>query len=141
MIPVLPLTAEQFSPYGIVFRFDHSDPKPFQVCLTEENATGWRIAMMKVTTRELRAVSCHPNTMETFEPIQGYCLIVVAESQKPEELTAFVLDAPVCINKGVWHCVIALSDCAIVKVVENSTVESKTIELPRTVRVGMTAEA
>ena len=138
MISVFPLTEENFFFFFIVFRFDHSDTKPFQVSLTEENADGWRVAMMKVTTRELRAISCHPNTRETFEPIQGFCLVVVAESQKPEELKAFVLDAPVCIDKGIWHCVIALSDYAIVKVVENSTVDSKMIELPRTVRVCMT---
>ncbi|KYZ76547.1 hypothetical protein AXX12_08945 [Anaerosporomusa subterranea] len=140
MILIQPLLEEHFSRFGVIFRLNRSDPQPFQVQVTEETPVGWRVAMMKVSARVIQKISCHPNTMETFEPVQGVCLLVVAEPQKPHELAAFVLDAPVCINKGVWHCVITLSDYAIVKVTENSTVDSMTVELEGTLRAGLRAE-
>lgn len=126
------LTPAVFSAYGTVLNFNSTDQTLFQVQMVEDESVGWQIAVMKVVNRTLSQVSCHPTTLETFEPLSGVCILVVAAPQTPQQLTAFILDAPVCINKGVWHCLLTLSEQALVKVTENKIVTSETKLLPVT---------
>ena len=50
---------------------------------------------------------------------------VAIELKHPHEIHAFLLDTPVCLYKGVWHEVIALSQEALYKITENREVSSQ----------------
>ena len=53
--------------------------------------------------------------------------------RQPEEFQAFLLDKPVCLNKGVWHQVLTPAGKASIKITENLEVESEYWELPQPV--------
>ena len=71
--------------------------------------------------------------METFEPLAGVTVLLVAEHETPEEYRAFVLDKPVCLKKGVWHQVLSLTPEASVKITENKDVYSEFYDLSQEV--------
>ena len=70
----------------------------------------------------------HPFSKESFEPLKGITVLLVAEHETPEEYQAFVLDKPVCLKKGIWHQVLALTPEAQVKITENLEVASEFYE-------------
>lgn len=80
-------------------------------------------------------MECHPTSLESFEPLSGLTVLVVAEHDKPDEYEAFILDKPVCLYKGVWHQVLALTDEAQVKIAENLDVSSKFYDLEKPISV------
>lgn len=132
------LNQNDFAKYGRILDFNPEDQDPFQVVVLESGGYGWRIAMMKVANLPVARVSCHPNTMEAFEPVSGVCGILVGSYDKPSELEAFILDRAVCIDKSVWHAVFSLSGQAIVRVTETAEVYSETIELSDKLCIGLT---
>ena len=80
---------------------------------------------------ECKRITVEPLTREAFAPFGK--LIEFSEHPEDErfevlireEVHAFPLDAPVCLNKGVWHEVIALSGEALYKITENCEVSSE----------------
>lgn len=119
------ITKESFKPYGTVIEFSEnpSDPR-FEVVIVEENHP-WRLAMFRVVEKDFDTLECHTMSLESFEPVSGTGLLIVAEHDKPEQYEAFLLDKPVCLNKGVWHQMITLSQETIVKIAENLEVSSE----------------
>lgn len=130
-----------FAQYGTIIDFSPDSPEVFQVKVVEKGNTGWRIAVQKVTSKSITRLSCHPNTMETFEPLQGVAVLVVAEHDNPQKIEAFLLDKPVCINRSVWHNLITLSNYALVKITENERVESEMYELASEFKIALTASS
>lgn len=121
------LEADQFAPYGMVIQTTANDV-PFDIKL-KEIASGWRIAILEITNRTTKQLHCHPDSLEVFELVDGSVILLVASAEKPDDVEAFLLDKPVCVNKGVWHSTIALSEKATVKIIENLVVSKKTHDI------------
>lgn len=119
------ISKETFSRYGHVIEYDSSKKENFQVILNESGAVGWRIATMKIDAKSINRIARHPNTMESFEPLSGVTLIIVAPPENVDNFEVFLLDQPVCVYKNVWHATVCLSEHSIVKICENAKVESE----------------
>lgn len=120
---------EEFQKYGKVLEFSsaHSD-EPFEIIVTEDKEP-WRLAVFRYRNKRIQRLECHPTSLESFEPLKGITVLVVAENHAPSEYEAFILDKPVCLNKGIWHQVLSLTDEAQVKIAENLEVSSEFFEL------------
>ena len=129
IIPLNHLSASGFGAYGRLIEYHENTTENFQVSVVEEGLVGWRVAMMKVMQQPIAKIACHPNTMETFAPVEGVCGILVGQYKTPSKLEAFLLDRAVCIQPSVWHAVFSLSKYAIVRVTENAAVQSETMDL------------
>jgi ureidoglycolate hydrolase len=121
--PIEPLTAEAMEPLGYLIQYPGGEG--FQPICSETDAVGWQIAANRITNRSVDRLACHPNTMESFEPVSGVAVIVLATPDAPDQWRAFVLDRPICIRKGVWHATLTLSGEAVVKIVENVNVDAQ----------------
>ena len=122
------LNAEHFAPYGMIIPTSNAKDVSFDIKL-KENASGWRIAILEITNRTTKQLHCHPDSLEVFEVISGSAVLLVATAENPDNVEAFLLDKPVCVNKGVWHSTIALSEKATVKITENSSVSKNTHDI------------
>ena len=113
-----------FAPFGKLIRVA---PEPeddrFEVVIEEPEAP-WRVAVFRVRQHAAARLEAHPSSMETFEPVGGTGVLLVAAPDAPGDVRAFLLDTPVCLRKGIWHEVIALSAEALYKITENACVDS-----------------
>lgn len=128
---------ENFGKYGKVLEFSEEWREPFEILITEEEEP-WRLAVFRYRNKSIKRMECHPASLESFEPLKGVTVLVVAEQERPEEYEAFFLDKPVCLYKGVWHQVLAVTDEAQVKIAENLEVNSEFYDLETeiSVRIG-----
>lgn len=117
------ITQESFAPFGTVLEFPENYEDNFYIVDTEEEDP-WRIAVFRFSNKEIKVIEHHPGSKESFEPLKGCTVLLVAEHETPEAYRAFILDKPVCLEKGVWHQVLALTPEAEVKITENLQVES-----------------
>lgn len=117
------ITRENFSSFGTVIEFPKENKDNFLIIDTE-NKEPWRIAVFRYSNKEIKKIECHPTSKESFEPLKGVTVLLVAEHSDPEDYHAFILDKPVCLDKGIWHQVLALTPEAEVKITENLEVES-----------------
>lgn len=125
---------ETFLPYGEVLEFPAGIEETFCIITTEEKEP-WRLAVFRYTNKEIQRMECHPKSRESFEPLHGLTVLVVATHENPEEYEAFILDKPVCLKKGIWHQVLALTEEAQVKIVENLEVQSEFYDLEKAIHV------
>ena len=125
---------ETFLPYGDVLEFPAGIEETFCIITTEEKEP-WRLAVFRYTNKEIQRMECHPTSRESFEPLHGLTVLVVATHENPEEYEAFILDKPVCLKKGIWHQVLALTEEAQVKIVENLEVQSEFYDLEKAIHV------
>ena len=125
---------ETFLPYGEVLEFPAGIEETFCIITTEEKEP-WRLAVFRYTNKEIQRMECHPTSRESFEPLHGLTVLVVATQENPEEYEAFILDKPVCLKKGIWHQVLALTEEAQVKIVENLEVQSEFYDLEKAIHV------
>lgn len=112
------ITAERFAPFGKVLEMVPDGDDRFQVIISEDKEP-WRLAVFRYRNHEIHMLEAHPTTLESFEPLSGVTVLVVAEPEHPEVPCAFILDRPVCLYKGVWHQTLALTAEAQVKIAEN----------------------
>lgn len=127
------ITEESFKPYGTLIEFPADETGDFYIAETEEEQP-WRIAVFRYRNRSIQTIERHPLSKESFEPLKGTTLLLTAEPSTPEDYHVFLLDRPVCLNKNVWHQVMALSQEAQVKITENLQVESVFYKLPGEIR-------
>lgn len=126
---------KNFEKYGCVIEFsEHNQTEPFEIIITEER-NPWRLAVFRYKNKTIKRLECHPDSLESFEPLEGLTLLVVATPEEPGTYEAFILDKPVCLYKGVWHQVLALTDEAQVKISENFEVHSAFYELENEIEV------
>ena len=125
---------ETFLPYGEVLEFPAGIEETFCIITTEEKEP-WRLAVFRYTNKEIQRMEYHPTSRESFEPLHGLTVLVVATHENPEEYEAFILDKPVCLKKGIWHQVLALTEEAQVKIVENLEVQSEFYDLEKAIHV------
>lgn len=118
------ITKESFEKYGWVIEFSECPEDPrFEVIVTEDE-NPWRIAMYRVIEKSCDKLESHPTSKESFEPISGTGLLLVAPKESPNQIEVFLLDRPICLEKGIWHQMITISEKTIVKITENLEVHS-----------------
>lgn len=132
------ISEKVFSRFGKVLEFPADDKQQFHIVLTEDNSP-WRIAVFRYTNKEITVVENHPGSMESFEPLSGVTVLVVAENATPENYECFLLNKPVCLYKGIWHQVLSLTDEAQVKITENLEVNSEFFTHPNPLRIIMSS--
>lgn len=137
MLKINTLSKSSFKKYGKVMELA-PDKKRFHVLFGESGKTGWRVGYSRVRPEPLRQLEMHPDSLETFEPVKGTCLIIVAQEKTPQKMEAFLLDKPVCINKKTWHEVCVISETCELKLVENYVIEgTKYYRLKKPIDAGM----
>jgi len=134
MIPIKNITREGFKKYGDVLE-PADKTKVFTVLCGEKENTGWRIGYVIIGPDNVKTIEAHPGSLETFEPVSGTSVILVAEKESPDSIEAFLLDKAVVINKGVWHGLRAMSEKAEIKVTENYEVDSIFHELKKPIDI------
>ena len=127
MVLLESVTADRFKAYGTVLEFPEDNYENFYIADTETEHP-WRVAVFRYTSKAIKVIENHPTSKETFEPLHGITVLLVAEHETPEDYRAFILDKPVCLKKGVWHQVLALTPEAQVKITENLEVPSEFYE-------------
>lgn len=140
MLPIEPLNPEAFAPFGTLLRASQPLPAgdmPYYEKIKVLPSDGWIWALYTVRHRETRKLECHPNTHESFEPLQGMGVLLVAPPNYPDQVRAFALDEPVLLHPGVWHDLLSLSAQTTVKIVENNEVETEFHELFHPVRLAL----
>jgi ureidoglycolate hydrolase len=128
------ITKDSFMRYGAVMEFSPDYKERFEIIVKETEA-GWRLAVYRFNDRATTVMENHPASMESFEPLQGTALLLVAENGSPSNYEAFLLDKPVCLYKGVWHQVLSLSEEACVKITENSEVTTEFFHFENEIKV------
>ena len=118
------ITSDNFNKYGKVLEFSPDFEGHFEIIVREPDHP-WRLAVLRVRNRVSTFLENHPDSMESFEPVKGTTLLIVAENHCPDDFEVFLLDKPVCLYKGIWHDVIALSDDILIRVAENHDVNSE----------------
>ncbi len=114
---------KDFEKFGTILEFPEDWNSNFYIVDTEEKHP-WRVAVFRYSNKQIKVIENHPTSKESFEPLRGITVLLVAEQETPEDYSAFVLDKPVCLKKGIWHQVLALTLDAEVKITENLEVES-----------------
>lgn len=134
------ITAETFAPYGKVIDFPEGTDERFHIVYTEPNAP-WRIAVLRVAEHRIEEMEEHPTTAESFEPVSGVTVLLLAKPDTPQMQEAFLLDRPVCLYPATWHQVMALSERATVKITENLDVPgTQFYRLPAPLTAALCAE-
>ena len=134
MVKIESITRETFAPFGTVIEFSPDFDGIYEILETEDEKP-WILAVFRYTNKTIQRIENHPTSMETFEPLSGVTVLLVAEHETPEKYKAFVLDKPVCLKKGVWHQVLSLTPSAEVKITENKDVYSEFYDLPEEIQV------
>ena len=127
------ITEESFRPYGTVLDFTGAFEGKFEI-LVRETEQPWRMAVYRPDERSISFLENHPDSIESFEPVRGTSLLVVAGHDTPGDYAVFLLDKPVCLHKGVWHGVIVLSADVVIRVNENLEVESEFHHFDKSIR-------
>ncbi|HDQ26708.1 MAG TPA: hypothetical protein ENN43_08210 [bacterium] len=135
MIPVKRITGESFKKYGSVLE-PADKSKVFTVLCGDAEAKGWRIGYVIIGPDVVKNLEAHPGSLETFEPVKGTAVLLVAEPGSPDNIEAFLLDKGVLVNKNVWHGLSVLSESAEIKVTENYEVESVFHRLKKPIDIG-----
>jgi len=121
------LTHKSMKPYGYIIDAscvkDDGKSNRFGILL-KEKSSGWRIGYLIVRDKKIARLEYH-DTLETFEPVNGRCIIALAAHGEPEKAKVFLLDRPIVLKKGVWHDVAAISKKAEIKIVENIDVDGE----------------
>ena len=123
------LNACDFAPFGTIIEhgFDTPTGRDFQIVVSA-HSTGWTIGILELAQNIAPYLERHLYSQESHEPLSGTSIIIVATPEAPENFRMFLLDKPVCLKEGIWHQVMAISEKAVIKVVENLDVSSKNSE-------------
>jgi ureidoglycolate hydrolase len=122
--PIQILTQSAFARFGTVLEFPAESTNRFEIIVREPDHP-WRLAVFRDNKRFATKLENHPTSMETFEPFRGTTLLLVAEHDSPDDFSVFLLDKPICLHKGIWHDVVALSDEVLIRITENLEVYSE----------------
>ena len=128
------ITTETFAPFGYVLEFTPEMTEPFHIIVREDKEP-WRLALLRLDWQCIKRLENHPLSMESFEPLEGVSVLFVSENNSPNKIRAFLLDKPICLFKGVWHEILALSSNAKVKITENLEVTTEYYNLEKPLQV------
>jgi len=96
----------------------------------KEFAKGWQVGYLEQIGKVIKVLECHPTTPEVFIPLSGEAILLLAIDPE-KEISAFPLDKPIVLSRGIWHGVISLSERSEILIVENPDVTSEFHELER----------
>ena len=96
----------------------------------KEFAKGWQVGYLEQIGKVVKVLECHPTTPEVFIPLSGEAILLLAIDPE-KEISAFTLDKPIVLSRGIWHGVISLSERSEILIVENPDVTSEFHELER----------
>ena len=141
MYPLKTLSAEAFAPFGTIIEHSFENPtgRDYQI-VASAPGQGWVIGILELKRNIAPYLERHLYSQESHEPLSGTSIIIVSEPQTPDDLHVFLLDKPVCLKEGIWHQAMAISEKAVIKVVENidvSSENSETRKFPAEVRLGV----
>ena len=134
MVKLESVSREAFAAFGEVVEFPAGCQDAFFI-VDSEDTYPWRLAIFRYSNKEIRQMENHPSSKESFEPLSGMTVLVVAENQTPEQYRAFILDKPVLLKKGIWHQVLSLTAEASVKITENREVNSEFYSFEKNLQV------
>lgn len=140
------LSPERFETYGRILLPQEGDPAEgdevaeFTVVVSVPES-GWRLGHLRMSSKKVDSLECHENSKESFEPLSGMFVLLVAPHNSPEDLEAFVLDKPVILNEGIWHSVLPITQDAEVKISENEKVDMETVPLEEPLRLSLQSES
>ena len=139
MHPLETLSVEGFAPFGTIIEHSFENPsgRDYQIVVSAPGQ-GWVIGILELSKNVAPYLERHLYSQESHEPLSGTSILIVSEPETPDDLRVFLLDKPVCLKEGVWHQAMAISDKAVIKVVENidvSSENSQTREFPAGVRL------
>lgn len=117
------ISRESFGQYGVVL--EHVNQEEGYEPLVAVESRGWIWAVLTFRLKSIPRIECHLTSKESFEPVLGTTIIVVAPPEDPDDTETFLPDKAVMLHEGVWHEVMALSDMARVKITENKDVTSE----------------
>lgn len=128
MFEMLSPDAKNFRSWGKIIEYPHKNAKGnkrnlWRIIHSVSEAQGWRVAWLVLRDKTIGRLECHPNSDETFEPVRGRALLLVASKPELGAIRGFILDQPLIVFKGVWHALIALDDEVEIKITENAQVE------------------
>lgn len=137
MLELLKITPASFAAFGTVLQFCENPPDPrFEIKTCEPDAP-WRIAVFRVTIKAANRLERHVTSQESFTPISGTGVLLCAAPETPRDIHAFLLDTAVCLDKGVWHEVITLSEQSFYQITENLEVASEFYDCPHPLCAGI----
>lgn len=123
------LTKERFAPYGTVIEYSFPEKTGRDFAVVERSeSTGWCVGILELAHNVAPYLERHLTSKETHEPVSGVSVLLVAPPEAPQQCEAFLLDRPVCLNEGVWHQAMAISEKAVLKVIENLSVPPESSE-------------
>jgi len=119
------ITEHSFKKYGTRIDFTAKDGgSDFEIIISHETDP-WRIAVLRVKDKAFTGLEKHPHSLETFEPLEGMCVLLLSDSTDKKDYEAFLLDQSVCLHKDIWHGIVTLTPESKVKITENLTVETE----------------
>jgi ureidoglycolate hydrolase len=136
LVAIESVTKERFAKFGEVLEFPEDCKEQFYIVDRDDN-NPWRLAVFRYTNKEISRMENHPTSKESFEPLSGITILIVAENDKPEQFKAFILNKPVCLKKGICHQVLSLTPEAQVKITENTEVNSEFYDFNEPIRVAV----
>jgi hypothetical protein len=116
-----------FSKYGVIL--EHVNQIDGYEPLVKVDSRGWIWAILTFNNRTIERIEHHPASKESFEPVFGTAMILVAPAGHPDNVELFLLDKAVMLHEGIWHQVMSLSEVSRVKITENSDVTAEYYEL------------
>ncbi|KXA90254.1 hypothetical protein AKJ57_04310 [candidate division MSBL1 archaeon SCGC-AAA259A05] len=125
------LDSEKFEPYGrlLLPPMEEKKERTFFRVLTSVPDSGWRLGYLKMSSREITSIERHKTSKESFVPISGMIVLIVAQPDKPVELEAFILNKPVIMNEGIWHRLLSLTQSSEIEISENHEINTEKIPL------------
>lgn len=132
---ILNISKDNFGKYGTIIDFTgRKDDPEFEVIISHKDDP-WRIAMLRVKNKEFTFLEKHPSSLETFEPVEGMCLLLLSLGTQKCDFEVYLLDKPVCLNKDVWHGIVSLTCVSKVKITENLEVDTEYYNLERPMQI------
>lgn len=123
------LTPQRFKKYGAILEsYPNQDGSRKWEVVAKVPSDGWCIGMLHLKKDECPYLERHLSTKETLEPVAGTTLLIIALPDDIENTEVFLLDKPVIINEKIWHQLVAISETAVIKVVENVHVPQEASE-------------
>lgn len=125
---VVNITAHTFRPYGRVIEYPKKEAKGmvrnlWRIVHTDAGSNGgWRVAYLVLRDKSIGRLECHPNTDETFEPVNGKALLFVSRTKDLQNIVCFKLDKPIVLFKGIWHGLISITPESEIKITEGARV-------------------
>ena len=127
------ITPETFEGLGVIL--EHVSRKDGYEPLVTVKSKGWIWAVLTFSNKTVDELECHPTSKESFEPVFGTTIILLAKPNEPEKVSAFLLDKPVMLHESVWHNIVSLAEVSRVKITENNEVYADKHKLNGIVRI------